>query len=99
MKKVDLKSEAVSARYTNCFRVGHNATEFVLDFGESYDEERETFHTRIVTSPSCAADLLEVLRKSLREHGRTFGCIGGEEPQGTDHDPSDTWSIKKGKES
>lgn len=90
MKRVAPKSEGMSARYTNCFRVGYNAVEFVVDFGESYDERGETMHTRIVTSPTYAADLLEVLRKSLREYERTFGRITGDESHGTSPNPSDT---------
>ena len=90
MTKADPRSNVASARYANYFRVGHNAVEFVMDFGESYDEQGEAFHTRIVTSPRYAEDLLEVLRKSLREYKRTFGDSTGEESPSVDSAPSET---------
>ena len=84
------KSEGASACYTNYFRIGHNDTEFVLEFGESYDEGRVNLHTRLVISPTYAADLLGVLRKSLREYERAFGNTTGDEPHGTGSDSSAT---------
>ena len=45
----------VKGRYANYFKVGHNAFEFVLDFGQSYvDEEDAQIHTRLVSSPNRA---------------------------------------------
>ena len=39
-------------RYANYFKIGHNAFEFVLDFGQLYPENgQEQIHTRIITSP------------------------------------------------
>lgn len=44
--------EEPTARYANYFEIGHNAAEFVLDFGQAYSPAKERrLHTRIVTSP------------------------------------------------
>ena len=66
----------LEAQYTNYVEVGHNAFELLLDFGRSSPEEEEaTFHTRIITSPSCAKALFELLRDSIEQYEKTFGPI------------------------
>jgi hypothetical protein len=63
-------------RYANCFLVGHNAYEFVLDFGQFYPERGEPqFHTRIITNPGYAKALLETLLESIQRYEQTFGDI------------------------
>jgi hypothetical protein len=89
MKKVTPKSECVSARYTNYFRVGHNAVEFVLEFGVAYDEGSESLHTHLIISPAYATDLSEVLRKSLKEHEARYGHITGAGTLGGGPEPGD----------
>ncbi len=65
-------------RYANYFEVGHNAFEFLLDFGQCYpDHQHVRLHTRIVTSPIYAKVLLETLRESLDRYEQTFGTIRG----------------------
>lgn len=57
-------------RYANVFKVGFNAYEFVIDFGQQYDAGEARTHTRIVTSPAMAQNLRDVLDRSVREYGR-----------------------------
>lgn len=65
-------------RYANYFEVGHNAVEFLLDFGQFYpDSNQQQLHTRIVTGPVYAKTLLETLRESIDRYERTFGAIRG----------------------
>jgi hypothetical protein len=52
------------ARYANFFQVGHNAYEFLLEFGQQDSE----IHTRIYLSPQHAQMLSELLNAALREH-------------------------------
>jgi uncharacterized protein DUF3467 len=67
----------LEGRYANYFKVGHNAFEFVLDFGQLYpDSPREQMHTRIIAGPQYAKALSEVLRESLDRYEQTFGVIG-----------------------
>ncbi len=66
----------LEGRYANYFKVGHNAAEFLLDFGQFYPEcNQEQRHTRIITSPVYAKALLETLRESVERYEQTFGII------------------------
>ena len=68
----------LEGRYANYFKVGHNVVDFLLDFGQLYHEsEKAQLHTRVITSPSYAMALLEILRESLDRYVQTFGDIGG----------------------
>jgi hypothetical protein len=79
MNREDKATEGIGAtegRYANYFKVGHNAFEFLLDFGQFYPEsQRASFHTRIITSPIYAKALLEILRVSIDGYEQTFGAI------------------------
>jgi hypothetical protein len=66
----------LEGRYANYFTVGHNAVEFLLDFGQFYPEaEHATLHTRIITSPQYAMALLETLREAIERYEQSFGAI------------------------
>jgi hypothetical protein len=66
----------IEGRYANYFNVGHNALEFVLDFGQHYSENEEAeLYTRIITSPCYAKELLETLRESIAQYEKAFGII------------------------
>jgi hypothetical protein len=58
--------------YANCFRVGFNAYEFIVEFGQVYPSELERFHTRIVISTPLARSLSETLKRSLGDFDRKF---------------------------
>ncbi|MEK6784180.1 MAG: DUF3467 domain-containing protein [Nitrospirota bacterium] len=69
-------NEGAAARYANYFEIGHNAAEFILDFGQAYSssEERQ-MHTRIVTSPLYAKALFRLLEKSVERYEGVYGEI------------------------
>lgn len=72
----ELHHSEAEGRYANYFQVGHNMLEFILDFGQSFSDGRaEYFHTRIITSPSYAQELLRVLQDSIRQYESVFGPI------------------------
>jgi Protein of unknown function (DUF3467) len=72
----------IEGRYANHFQVGHNAFEFLLDFGQFYPESKKAqFHTRIVLGPPYAKALLEILQESISRYERTFATIPGEGPK------------------
>jgi hypothetical protein len=72
--------DVIEGRYANYFEVGHNALEFVLDFGQKYcDGLEERIHSRIVTGPSYAKEFLRVLEKSISRYEEAFGPIEHEE--------------------
>jgi hypothetical protein len=65
-----------AGKYANYFQIGHNAFEFLLDFGQLFSgDQTEHLHTRIVTSPRQAKELLILLEKSLGHYETAFGCI------------------------
>jgi Protein of unknown function (DUF3467) len=73
-------TDPIEARYANFFRVGHNSTEFVLEFGQVYsDSDIEVLHTRIVTNPTYARVFLAILSESVEKYERVFGPASGEE--------------------
>jgi hypothetical protein len=66
------------ARYANWFVVGQNAFEFVLEFGQQYDDRAAALvHTRIATSPGYAKTLARLLADALAAHERANGVIQG----------------------
>lgn len=72
----DIRGDDLVGRYSNFFKVGHSAFEFVIDFGQSYTENQAgRFHTRIVTSPFYAKVLLNLLHDSINQHEYKFGSI------------------------
>jgi hypothetical protein len=76
------ESSNIEGKYANYFKVGHNAFEFIVDFGQLFAEaSQEKVHTRIITSPTYARELLEVLRDSVQKYERTFGEIRPPEQQ------------------
>src|SRR5262245_9068834 len=63
-------------RYANYFEVGHNAFEFLLDFGQFYAEDgRARVHTRIIMSPTYAKALFRTFEQSLVRYEQSFGSI------------------------
>ncbi len=61
-------------RYANFFQIGHNAFEFLLEFGQQEGEE-SAIHTRIYVSPQHARILANLMLDSLQQHERIFGKI------------------------
>jgi hypothetical protein len=62
--------------YANYVQVGHNAFEFVLDFGQFYPGSGPPWlHTRIITVPFYAKALCELLQESIAQYEQTFGAI------------------------
>jgi hypothetical protein len=60
-------------RYANVFRVGFNAFEVVIEFGEQFsDSEEARVHTRIVTNPMFARGLIDSLNDALARYADTY---------------------------
>jgi hypothetical protein len=72
----EFSQELLEAKYANYFEIGHNAFEFLLDFGQKYTGNDECrMHARIVTGPSYAKELMRVLAKSIEQYEQAFGEI------------------------
>lgn len=66
----------LEGKYANYFKIGYNAFEFILDFGQFYSEGKEPkMHTRIILSPVYAKALSEMLRESVDGYEYSFGVI------------------------
>lgn len=69
-------ARAPLARYTNYFEVGHNACEFLINFGQFQPESAEVaLHTRIAVGPIHAKLLAEMLWDAVRQHEADNGPI------------------------
>lgn len=70
------REKKLEGRYANYFKVGYNAFEFLLDFGQHYSENEEAeLYIRIITSPCYAKSLLETLKLSIERYEESFGPI------------------------
>lgn len=63
-----LTDQAV-ARYANHFRIGHNASEFMIEFAQRYEDvDKPQLVARLAITPQSARELHALLGESLREH-------------------------------
>ncbi len=70
------EAKDIAAVYSNYFKIGYNAFEFVLDFGQFYlESEPEHLSTRIVTAPPYVKALIAVLQQSVSAYEEKFGVI------------------------
>ena len=70
------KDKRLEGKYANYFAVGHNAHEFIIDFGQNYSEtDQAELHTRIITGPSYAKALFELFHQSIGEYEEAHGAI------------------------
>jgi hypothetical protein len=66
-------------RYANHFELAFTESEFLLDFGQSYDREKEPLiHTRIILTPLSAKALFAMLHDLLEQYETKAGRIGVE---------------------
>jgi hypothetical protein len=70
------QSSGLQGRYANCFRVGHNAFEFVIDFGQATtNHQLAEVHTRIILNPAYSRTLLGLLVRSVDQYEQEHGAI------------------------
>jgi len=75
------EGEKLEGRYANYFKVGYNAFEFILDFGQLYSERNDVkFFTRIIANPISAKNLIEVLQESIAQYEQIHGTIKMQDP-------------------
>ena len=68
LKKSLNQCDELEGIYANTFKVGYNAYEFVIDFGQYFDDKgNENFHTRIITNPKYVESFSEILRESIKK--------------------------------
>jgi hypothetical protein len=71
------RSNMGEGHYANYAEIGHNAYEFVFDFGQVWiDFDPATVYVRVVTSPETALHLYGALDNALSAYRTSFGEIG-----------------------
>jgi hypothetical protein len=76
MKTDGQEPARLEGRYANALKVGHNAFEFLLEFGQTTEDDSEVrCLCRIVTSPAYAKAFLQTLQESIERYEETFGRI------------------------
>jgi hypothetical protein len=85
MERIDVDRSHISeARYSNYAEIGHNASEFVFDFGQVwFDGVPAGVYLRVVTSPDTAQRLYELLNEALSQYRVVFGEIRSDDTAGT----------------
>lgn len=79
------RSRSLEARYSNYFEIGHNAFEFIFDFGQYHPEDSAAhMHSRIVTGPVYAKLLAGLLQDAVKRFEDEHGTI---QPIDDDLDP------------
>ena len=74
--RASLERKKIEGKYANYFKVGHNAFEFVIDFGQYYPGTEEAeLCTRIITSPAYAKSLIETLQESIEQYEKNHGPV------------------------
>jgi len=72
-KRTSWESQMLEGRYANYFKIGYNAFEFVIEFGQYYSENEEAeLYSRIITSPTYAKELLRILADSVSQYKKKY---------------------------
>lgn len=70
------RRRAPLARYVNYFEVGHNAFEFLIDFGQFHPDAGDVqMHSRMVTGPVHVKLLALVLQEAIARFEAEHGAI------------------------
>ena len=71
-----IKGKKIESKYANCFRVGANPHEFVIEFWRNCRKnDQAELCARIVTSPAYATALYDLLKESIAEYKQVHGSI------------------------
>lgn len=68
--------QKLEGRYANYFKVGHNAYEFFIDFGQyNAETDQAELFTRIIVNPAYAKELLRLLTDSMEQYEKRYGEV------------------------
>jgi hypothetical protein len=74
------KEKTLEGRYANYFKVGHNAFEFIFDFGQYYPENGDVeLFNRVVISPAYVETFANLLNDSIRKFKATYVSSNNDE--------------------
>jgi hypothetical protein len=67
---------AVEGHSANHFELAFTECDFLLDFGQLYDDkEQALIHTRIILTPRSAKTFLTMLQDLVKKYEQTIGAI------------------------
>jgi hypothetical protein len=66
---------ALEGKYANCFHVGYNALEVLIEFGQCHNGENNLLHTRIILQPLFCMELISTLHKCIDQYEQQHGAI------------------------
>jgi hypothetical protein len=69
------REAALEGKYANCFHVGYNSLEVLIEFGQCHAGEASLLHTRIILQPSFCVELISMLRKCVEQYEQQHGEI------------------------
>jgi hypothetical protein len=69
------QAEPLEGKYANCFHVGFNSLEVVIEFGQCHAEGSNLVHTKIILQPLFCVELMATLAKSVEEYEAKYGAI------------------------
>lgn len=73
---MDAPAHGGEAKYANYLQSGINETEFVLDFGQHYEDDGvPRLHTRIVAAPPYIKAFAALLQHSIADYESRYGPI------------------------
>jgi len=82
------RSQVGEGRYANYAEIGHNASEFVFDFGQLWlNGDPARVYLRVITSPDTAQSLFDALNEALEQYRRKFGPVRREEAESEREEP------------
>jgi Protein of unknown function (DUF3467) len=69
------RQSGIEARYANYFKVGHNATEFLLQFGQFHPDSSLLWFSRIIIGPVFLKELKRMVDESMVAYEQQYGEI------------------------
>jgi len=65
----------LEGKYANCFHVGFNSLEVLIEFGQCHAGSSNLVHTKIILQPVFCLELMATLAKSIEEYEEKYGAI------------------------
>jgi hypothetical protein len=69
------QDSSLVGKYANCFHVGYNSLEVLIEFGQCHAGDANLLHTRIILQPSFCVELISTLRKCVEQYEQEYGQI------------------------
>jgi hypothetical protein len=69
------QKKPLEGRYANCFHVGFNSLEVLIEFGQCHAGSSNLLHTRIILQPLFCMELMGTLAKCMQEYEEKYGAM------------------------